>query len=54
VRNAVQLVLNIPDDFIDPVKEKLAAGSTGILEAVAIDAILKYLMILDSKTSSSP
>jgi hypothetical protein len=48
----VQLVLNIPDDFIAPVKEKLAPA--GVLEAVALDAVLGFLMKLagDDEASS--
>ena len=39
----MQLVINVPDDFVEPVKDKLASGPTGVLEAVALDAVLSFL-----------
>jgi len=39
----MQLTINIPDFLLDDVKNKLAMQPTGILEAVALDAILGYL-----------
>lgn len=39
----MQLVIHVPDDFIEPVKSKLENGPTGVLEAIALDAILGYL-----------
>jgi len=42
----LQLVLNIPDDLVDPVKEKLSTSPSGVLEAVALDAVLGFLMKL--------
>jgi hypothetical protein len=51
----MQIVIHVPDDFVEPVKEKLASGPTGVLEAVALDAILQYLDVLANpgKRSSS-
>jgi hypothetical protein len=51
----MQLVLNIPDDFIDPVKDKLTADPIGVLEAVALDAVLGFLTRLagEAKPSSA-
>jgi hypothetical protein len=47
----MQIVINIPDEFIDPVKEKLATGPTGILESIALDAILGYLTTLSENSN---
>jgi hypothetical protein len=51
----MQIVIHVPDDFVEPVKEKLAGGPTGVLEAVTLDAILQYLDALANpgKRSSS-
>ena len=40
----MQIVINVPDDFVEPVKDKLAVMPTGLLETIALDAILKFLM----------
>jgi len=47
----VQIVINIPDEFIEPVTEKLATGPTGILESIALNAILGYLMKLSENSN---
>ena len=47
----MKIVVHVPDDFIEPVKGKLESGPTGVLEAVALDAIIAYLDIL-AKSSS--
>ena len=45
----MKLILDIPDNLIEPVRDKLAAGPTGVLEAVAVDAILGFLASLAEK-----
>jgi len=49
----MELVLNIPDEFIEPVKEKLASFPTGVLEAVAVDAVLGFLARMGEKQRPS-
>ena len=40
----MKLTVHVPDDLNDQVREKLRPHiETGILEAVALDAILKFL-----------
>ena len=34
----MELVIHIPDDFIEPVKDKLASGPTGMLESIALES----------------
>jgi hypothetical protein len=49
------LVINVPDDLIEPVQGKLALGPTGVLEAVALDAVLGFLMgLVPDEKSPSP
>jgi len=43
-RQAVILTIHVPDEFVEPVKKKLENGPTGVLEAVAWDAVLGYLV----------
>jgi hypothetical protein len=38
----MQLTIHIPDDLFDDVKDKLAAQPSGILETIALDAILGF------------
>lgn len=52
-RAAMQLTINVPDFLLDDVRNKLAAQPTGILEAVALDAILGYLDRLRKERSSN-
>jgi hypothetical protein len=40
----MQIMIHVPDDFVEPVKDQLANGSMGMLEAVALDAVLKFLI----------
>ncbi len=42
----MQLTINVPDDFIGPVKDKLSAGPTGVLQAIARDAVIAFLIQL--------
>ena len=39
----MQLIVHIPDDLIEQVKDKLPPPQMGMLEAVALDAILGFL-----------
>jgi hypothetical protein len=47
----MKIVVHVPDEIVEPVKWKLERGPTGVLEAVALDAILGYLQKL-AKSSS--
>ena len=38
--------------IVDPVKEKLSSGPTGVLETVALDAIIGYLEVLAESDNS--
>lgn len=49
----MQLTINIPDFLLEDVKNRLAAQPTGILEAIALDAIVGYLDGLRKKESSN-
>jgi hypothetical protein len=49
----MQLTINVPDFLFDDVKDKLATQPTGILEAIALDAILGYLDGLRKKGSTN-
>jgi hypothetical protein len=42
----VQLIVHVPDELIEGAKGKLPPIETGILEAVALDAILGFLFKL--------
>lgn len=39
----MELVIHVPNDMSDPVNDKLAALPTGVLEAVALDAVLRLI-----------
>ena len=39
----MQLTIHVPDNILGSVKDKLAPRETGILEAVALDAVLGFL-----------
>ncbi len=39
----MQLIVHIPDVMLEKVKDKLPPPQMGMLEAVALDAILAYL-----------
>ncbi len=47
----MHLTINIPDEIIEPVKDKLPPPEMGILEAVALDAILGFLLKLDTAST---
>ncbi|MDR3754865.1 MAG: hypothetical protein P4K93_16955 [Terracidiphilus sp.] len=48
----MKLIVHIPDDMIEPVKDKLPPPEVGTLEAIALDAILGYLHRLEHGTDS--
>ena len=43
----MKLVIHVPDDMLDRVKEKLPPPEMGVLETVALDAVLGFLFKLD-------
>lgn len=50
----MQLIVHVPDDMIKAVKDRLPPPEMGILEAVALDAILGYLDTLRQKAAPGP
>jgi hypothetical protein len=46
------LTVNIPDDIFEDVKDKLATQPTGVLETIALDAVLHFLQTLREYDSS--
>lgn len=44
----MQLIVHIPDDMIEKVKDKLPPPEVGVLEAIALDAVLGFLLKLES------
>lgn len=49
----MKLKLHIPDDLVERVKERLP-HATGVLEAIAVDAILEFLRKLDDPALPGP
>jgi hypothetical protein len=49
----MQVTIHVPDDLFDEVKDKLASQPSGVLETVALDAILGFLYLLRDGDSSS-
>jgi len=43
---SMQLTIHVPDDILEGVKDKLPPRETGMLEAIALDAVLGFLMKL--------
>jgi len=43
----MQLTVHVPDDMIEKVKDKLPLPEVGVLEAVALDAVLGFLIRLE-------
>jgi hypothetical protein len=39
----MQLVIHIPDEMIEPVRHRLPPPEVGLLEAIALDAVLGAL-----------
>jgi hypothetical protein len=44
----MQLTVHVPDDLIESVKDKLPPPEMGVLEAVALDAVLGFLHGLEA------
>jgi hypothetical protein len=42
----MELTIHVPDDMLESVKEKLPPPEMGVLEAVALDAVLGFLLKL--------
>lgn len=42
----MKLIVHVPDSLVEPVKAKLESGPTGVLETVALNAIIDYLQRL--------
>ncbi|MFZ0959563.1 MAG: hypothetical protein WAO35_01560 [Terriglobia bacterium] len=49
----MQLTVHVPDDMIEKVKDKLPPPEVGVLEAVALDAILGFLMKLEGPSKTT-
>jgi hypothetical protein len=43
----MKLTIEIPEEVLDPVRDKLPPPEMGLLEAVAVDAILAFLVKLE-------
>jgi hypothetical protein len=50
----MQLTVHVPDDMLEKVKDKLPPPEVGVLEAVALDAILGFLLKLDEGNKPEP
>jgi len=48
------LILHVPDDMLERVKDKLPPRETGVLEAVALDAVLGFLSKLENSGLPEP
>jgi len=48
----MQLTIHIPDDMLETVKDKLPPPEMGVLEALALDAVLGFLMRLEGSSSN--
>ena len=48
----MQLTVHVPDEIIESVKDRLPPPEIGVLEAVALDAVLRFLLKLDLSTTS--
>ncbi len=40
----MQLTIHVPDDMLEKVKDKLPHREVGVLEAIALDAIIGFLL----------
>jgi hypothetical protein len=49
----MQLIVHIPDDMIEPVRDRLPPPQLGVLEAVALDAVLAFLATLETMPEAS-
>jgi len=50
----MQLMIHVPDDIFERVKHKLPPRESGVLEAVALDAVLGFLTKLQDSLPSTP
>jgi hypothetical protein len=44
----MQIIVHIPDEMVEQVKDRLPPPETGVLEAIALDAILGFLSKLEA------
>ena len=44
----MELKIHVPDDMLEEVKDKLPPPEMGVLEAIALDAVLGFLSRLES------
>jgi hypothetical protein len=47
----MKLTIQVPDDMLESVKNKLPPPEMGVLEAIALDAVLGFLLKLDETSS---
>ena len=52
-RTPMRLTIHVPDDMLENVKEKLSSQPTGVLETIALDAVLDFLITLREADSPS-
>jgi hypothetical protein len=50
----MQLTIHVPDDMLEKVKDRLPPREAGVLEAVALDAILGFLLKLEGTPKPEP
>lgn len=43
----MRLTIEIPDTAIEPVKDKMPPPESGVLEAIAVDAVLGFILGLE-------
>jgi hypothetical protein len=48
----MQITIHVPDDMLEAVRDRLPPPEMGVLEAVALDAILAYLQRLEVAPSN--
>jgi hypothetical protein len=48
----MKLEIHVPDDMLEQVKDKLPSRESGLLEAIALDAVLGFLLRLDEDVRS--
>ena len=46
----MQLIVHVPDDLIEAVRDRLPPPEVGVMEAVALHAVLKYLTALETES----
>lgn len=49
----MDLVIRIPDELIEPIKDKLPPPEMGILEAVALEALMKFFDRLEKQDDNA-